>query len=360
VPRTTFEPNWISAPGDTIADLLEERGISLETLADHLQRTSEETQALLEGLAELTLPIASGLEAFLGVPASFWLRREDLYRADLSRLQTDLRGTSGSEWLRQLPLKDMIDLGWLQIEPAEDALAACLRFFGTPTLDSWRTSYRDVLNGAAFRTSRAFRANPAAVAAWIRQGERATASIHCGSWDVTRFATVLPALRRLTRKKDPDTFLPELVERCAECGVAVAVVRAPAGCRASGATRFLSAGRALLLLSFRYLTDDQFWFTFFHEAGHLLLHGPRGFFIEGDRSLTTKEETEANAYAADLLVPAQHRDELLSLPAKSYDIIRFARSMGVSPGIVVGQLQHYGKLRRRQLNGLKRRYIWEA
>src|SRR6185503_7262686 len=127
---------------------------------------------------------------------------------------------------------------------------------------------------------------------------------------------------------------------CAESGVAVISLRAPTGCRASGATRFLSANKAILMLSFRHLSDDHFWFTFFHEAGHLLLHGKKRFFLEADELTTTTEENEANAFAASTLVPAEFRHELLTLQPTHKAVIRFAMHVGIAPGIVVGQLQH--------------------
>jgi Zn-dependent peptidase ImmA (M78 family) len=114
----------------------------------------------------------------------------------------------------------------------------------------------------------------------------------------------------------------------------------------------------MILLSFRHLSDDQFWFTFFHEAGHLVLHGDRRILLEGDNLLTKKEEDEANAFAANTLIPAEYRAEMLRLPLDGRAVMRFARRVGVSPGIVVGQLQHFGRFRHDQLNNLKRRYTW--
>ena len=112
------------------------------------------------------------------------------------------------------------------------------------------------------------------------------------------------------------------------------------------------------MLSFRYLTDDHFWFTFFHESGHLLLHNKR-LFLEGAETPDTAEELEANEFAARTLVPLSFYSEMLSLPTANLEVIRFARRTGVSPGIIVGQLQHEGRLPRNWLNGLKRRYRWE-
>jgi Zn-dependent peptidase ImmA (M78 family) len=146
---------------------------------------------------------------------------------------------------------------------------------------------------------------------------------------------------------------------CAEFGVAVAIVRAPNKCRASGAVQILPKGRRLILLSFRYLTDDHFWFTFFHEAGHLLLHDTESLLLEGIGAISDNEESEANAFAADILIPPEHRKAMLALPVDGKVVMRFAKDIGVSPGVVVGQMQHDGRLTPRQLNKLKKRFDWQ-
>src|SRR5262249_51187056 len=159
---------------------------------------------------------------------------------------------------------------------------------------------------AAFRTSATFDSQPGAIAAWLRQGEYEAGKIHCDRWDPDAFRQQLQVIRGLTREREPEVFLPELKRLCACCGVAVvAPLRAPKGCRASGASWFRSPGRPLLMLSFRYLTDDHLWFTFFHEAAHLLLHGDRSLFLEGEDRETSKEEEEANTFAANTLIPTE-------------------------------------------------------
>jgi len=356
-----FRPNWTSAPGDTIADLLEERGVPTPDLSRDLGLSPDDTDALLQGRLPISAGIASRLEMAVGVPASFWIARERSYRRALTRSAAKAAGATATGWLRQLPIKDMVEFGWLKPNRKEAMADACLRFFGTPDLDTWHAVYRDVLSAATFRTSPTYASRPGAVAAWMRQGERITSSLRCAPWNPKRFEALLPEIRPLTRKKRPDEFIPELVRRAAECGVGVAVVRAPHGSRTSGATRFVSSQRALLLLSFRYLTDDQFWFTFFHEAAHLLLHGQRTVFLEETEreSIPTKEENEANAFAASILIPPEAQPHLRFLRTTHIDVIRCARRLGISPGIVVGQLQHAGRIPRSHLNRLKRRYSWE-
>lgn len=358
--KDDFQPDWVSAPGETIADILEERSITQVEFAQETGLTLEQTGQLLQGHARITSKIAQQLAAVLGGTAAFWLNRESQYRHDLARLHREVREAAAGEWLSELPLKEMLKFGWLSgfLSRTESKEVACLQFFGVPDVTAWREKCRGMLQNAAFRTSPSFASRPGAVAAWLRQGEIEAESIDCEPWDGTRFQLALTHIRRLTWKKQPSAFVPGLQKQCAECGVAVVIVRSPSGCRASGATRFLSPNKALLLLSVRYLSDDHFWFTFFHEAGHLLLHSKSTLFLEGRDIFPTKEEGEANEFAARVLIPDEFRGALLDLRVDGRQVIRFAKAVGVSPGIVVGQLQHLGRFKLSQLNNLKRRFEW--
>lgn len=354
-----FQPDWASAPGETIADALRERELPPATFAAQIGYEPEELNELLHGRAALSTDIAQLLSTHLGASRDFWLRRESQFRADLVRLQRQT--TTGPEWLRELPLGEMLRWQWVSRMPSTAAqVSACLEFFGVPDLASWRSLYGVPAEMAAFRTSRTFDSRPGAVAAWMRKGELVAGDIQCKAWNRGLFRAALSRVRSMTRQKEPRRFLPSLVRVCAECGVAVVVLRAPSGCRASGATRFISPAKALLLLSFRYLSDDHFWFTFFHEAAHLILHGEEALFIEADEMLDSAQEDEANRFAEDILIPETFRSELTTLPLTSRDVIRFSVRAGVAPGIVVGQLQHQGRLAQNRLNGLKRRFRWEA
>lgn len=350
-----FCPNWASAPGETIADILAERRISLDDFAELIGQSTETADGILEGRVAITIAIARKLERVLGGSVEFWVSRDFHYREDIARLHT-----TGRQWLNELPMGDMIRFGWLNPTPhPSEELNACLRFFDVPNVPEWHRAYAKVEGMAAFRTSTAFESRPAAVAAWLRQGEIESHAIHCGAWSPQGFQASLTRIRSLTREKNPHRFIPELQKICAANGVAMTIVRAPNGCRASGATRFLSREKAILQLSFRYLSDDQFWFSFFHEAGHLLLHGNQGFFLEGMGTTESKEEQEANDFAARTLVPPEFQYTMLGISINTQAIIKFARKIGVAPGIVVGQLQHYKRIKHSHLNSLKRRFVWD-
>jgi HTH-type transcriptional regulator / antitoxin HigA len=356
----TFEPDWLSAPGGTILDVIEERGMSSKDLAGLLGYSLERTEKLINGREAITRDVAALLAERVGGSKKFWLSRESNYRNEVARLQSSGSLTAAKAWLDELPLKDMQKFGWIPSHgKTEDNVDACLKYFRVRDVKEWRTKYSQFLSLVSFRTSPTHKSEPGSVISWLRYGEIKSEQIPCRPWNPTSFERSLIGMRRLTRKKDPSIFIPELREFCAESGVALIIARGPAGCRASGATRFLSGKKAMILLSFRYLADDQFWFTFFHEAGHLLMHGHKAVFLEDGSDVSLKEEHEANLFAQNILIPPEVRAEFLSLKPNKDSIMKFAIKIGISRGIVVGQLQHHNRLEPSQLNFLKRRYSAE-
>jgi HTH-type transcriptional regulator / antitoxin HigA len=356
-----FEPKWATPPGATVLDLMRERNVPVGELAHAINKDPLSISRLLFGVEPLTLDWAEGLSDALGASSEFWLRREELYRADLKRLCDIATAVQAEEWLRELPTKDMVKFGWIEqgASAQEAALNACA-FFGVSTTDAFQKKYKELQSNYAYRTSTKFEARPSAIAAWLRQGEIAAAAIDCANWSSEKLSASLADVRALTREKDPSVFLPKLERTLAECGVAAVVARAPDGCRASGATRFLTPDRAILQLSFRYLADDQFWFTVFHEIGHLLLHTHDELFLEGLDSRNKQAEDEADNFALNALFANVGVEALDLVDDSKFDIVRLARRAGIAPGIVVGQLQDRGRIPFRHFNYMKARYAWTS
>lgn len=353
--QLAFQPNWSSSPGNTIYDILEEKNISLKHFANCMNSNMDFVEKLINGQVSINNEIAEKLRLNLGATTDFWVKREEQYRESIER-----NNLIEKSWLKELPIKDMIKLGW--IEKSDDLLKTCLDFFKVPNISSWKAKYPNEINSLAFRTSQSFNSYEAATAAWLRQGEIITEDIDCKNWNKDLFEETLIEIKKLTRLKNPKDFIPKLIKLCANCGVAVGIVPTPSGCRASGATKFINKEKAILLLSFRYLSDDQFWFTFFHEAGHLILHNKKSLHIEvtdKNNRIISEEENEANAFAAETLIPYMLHDKLKSIKGNMKRIISLASEAGVSPGIVVGQLQYLGYIDFKYLNSYKRRYDWD-
>lgn len=120
-----------------------------------------------------------------------------------------------------------------------------------------------------------------------------------------------------------------------------------------------SATRPLIQLSLYGKTNDQFWFTFFHEAAHILLHAnsqadKKSVFLDDPNASHTDDpkEVEANQWAGDYIIPRQYADDLAGLKTKAA-VAAFAQQVGVHPGIVVGRLQHDELIPPSWMNDLK-------
>ena len=166
----------------------------------------------------------------------------------------------------------------------------------------------------------------------------------CQPYDKDVFARNLKTIRKLTAQ-NPVRAWPEICRLCTESGVAVVLVPELPKTHVSGFTRWLTPDKALIQLSLRYKTDDLLWFTFFHEAAHILLHGKRDVFVEY-RGVSNPKEQEANQWAADFLIALDDWIAFLAtLPARpgAAAIRAFAKKQDIAPSIVLGRLQHREK-----------------
>lgn len=169
---------------------------------------------------------------------------------------------------------------------------------------------------------------------------------------------VLAGIRQLT-VKPPEVFQSKVIRLCAEAGVAVVFVPEIPQIRASGATWWMNPSKAVIQLSLRYKSDDQLWFSFFHEAGHIILHGKKDIFIKGDNKDSDKEK-EADRFASDIFIPPKkYRQFIQSGKCSKAAIQNFASEIGIAPGIVVGRLQHDRKIHHSFCNDLKKRFQWK-
>jgi len=355
--RNQYLPDYVSPPGETLDEALAERGMTQVDLAQRIGMSRKHVRQVLDGAAPITPETALKLERVFGMPAQFWNNREQQYRDSLARKAEEEELTKCTSWLRNFRhLERMKQLGWLpETRGPVGTLRAVLDFFGMASPEAWQAHW-DALQ-VRYRRSHAHERDSYALAAWLRRGESAAQEISCDPYDEKKFRAVLKDVRKLTIEA-PEVFRPKLVTLCAACGVAVVFV--PELPRtASGATRWLTPSKALLQLSLKYKTDDHLWFTFFHEAGHILLDRKTDIFIESENQDSDEEEA-ANGFAARTLIPQrdfqvfQRTHTRLSKAA----IRQFAQQQGIAPGIVVGQLQHAGLLPHSHCNDLKRRFEW--
>lgn len=354
-----YRPDYGVPPGETLQETIEAIGMTQAELAERMGLTTKTINFIIKGNGPITPETALQLERVLGTPASFWNSRERQYREALAKQLEHEELTSQVEWMRRFPYTAMVKLGWLpRSKDTVSKIRALLNFFGVANPQQWDAVWTKT--DVAFRASAAFQERPGAVAAWLRKGEFEAQKIETATFDEDGFRRTLDLARSLT-KEGPEVFEPTLRSKCAAVGVAWVLVPELPGTHTHGATRWLTPTKALIQLSLRYKSNDQLWFSFFHEAGHILLHGKRDVFLEENGGKGGKED-EANRFAADKLIPpAAFRRFLDSDDYKTrLGVEAFADQVGIAPGIVVGRLQHEGKLPMNHLNDLKVRFEWNG
>lgn len=353
-----WTPDVPVAPGETIREILQERGITQADFATRMGRSEKFISQLVNGKAPITYETALELERVLGVPSSFWNAAEATYRDLLERESRAADATRQAAWAGSFPVNEMQRNKWIAREetPAEQT-EALLSFFGVASVEAY-DEYWGAPKRLAARMSSAYAPETQAVAAWLRAGEIAAEAIQTRPFDETAFRTALTSLRPVSRLS-PDQWHQHMLERCAPTGVAVALVPDLPRTRCHGVSWWVGRTRAVIQLGLRYKTDDQFWFSFFHEAAHLLLDG-RGRSGISDLNGDKVVESRADRFAADFLIPPQNLSAFLARhphPTKS-EVITFADDLGIAPGIVAGRLQHDRVIPFDRLNDLKVRLEW--
>lgn len=347
-----FNPDWVSPPGHTLSDIMREKGLGVTELAAETGISEIEISSVVDGSSRISLSVAESLSLFLGTSKDFWLNRDKVYVASLDRQEN-------VNWIQSLPYQSMAKNGWVpKTKNVEQKIRACLDFFAVDSVPQWFEEYDDLLHSVAFRTSKSFDSLPEATVAWLQKA-RLSVGLNQYKWCRDELRGRLDRIKRLSILKDPEVFIPKLNEELLAAGVSLVLLKCPDGCSASGATYFDNSSKPILLMSARYLSEDHFWFTLFHEIGHLLLHSNNGqVFIEGNCE-ESDEENEADDFARNVIIPEEYFGEFMSLNAKQWrNIPRFAKKVGVSVGVLVGQMQFFKLVPHNYFNKFKARYRW--
>jgi HTH-type transcriptional regulator / antitoxin HigA len=353
--KNQYLPDYLVTPGEVLEEYLDTYGMTQAELAIRTGLSKKTINEIIKGKSTITPDTALRLERSLGRPAHFWSNLERQFQEDLTRLAEKDRLQACLDWLKNFPVNAMIKFGWIPKRPDKvSQLEEILRFFGVASPEQWLLVWRE--HQIAYRQTQRFETCAESVSAWLRKGEIEARKITCAQFDKRRFRYALEEIRGLT-KEMPRVFCPRLVELCASSGVAVVFIPEFARLGVHGATRWLGE-KAVIQLGLYHKSNDQLWFTFFHEAGHIIKHGRKEIFVECNDPDDEKEE-EANAFARDKLVPpAALRQFLARWNQSNAQIESFARQIGIAPGIVVGRLQHDDVLPKSHGNKLKVFYRW--
>lgn len=358
--RHLYQPDYAAPPGMLIQDQLDALDISGRELARRCGRSAKLIAEIIAGKAPIEPETALQLERVLETSASIWMGMEVNYRLHLAREKEETALGSHIAWAEAFPLKELAKRNLLSLakEPSRQ-VREVLQFFGCGSVEACQERFVD-LQAVAYRHSPSFESDQAALLAWLRIGDLSADEYPTKDYDRSAFLAALKDIRGLTRESI-EVFLPEMKRLCAEAGVVFVLEKALPKVALSGVSRWLSPRRALIQQTARHLANDHFWFTFFHECAHLLLHSRKEIFLDGQgiSNVAAELEAEANDWASEFLIPSQALTRFITrFKGTEAEVEEFAVRQGIAPGIVVGQLQYRKVLLHAQMNKLKQRYAW--
>ncbi|SCZ81838.1 ImmA/IrrE family metallo-endopeptidase [Acidaminobacter hydrogenoformans] len=344
-------------PGETIKEMLEDRCISQLEFAERMGSSTKFISQLINGKVALTHQTALKLESVLGVPARFWNNLESLYQEDLAKLKQQSELEAEASIVKSFPYADMANKNWVkQTKKPAERVEELRGFYEVASLKNIKninklsTVFRKVDHG---------KASEYALSAWLQKGFLEGRDIQTRDFNKRRLISVLPQIRALANES-PQDFIPKLSKLLSDCGVALIFLPHLKNTYAHGATVWMSKQKAFIILSIRGKDADKFWFSLFHEIGHLVLHEKDSTFIQYDEeNLRDSHETEADHFASNSLIPQSVYHEFVSEGNFSEDKVNsFADKISIPAGIVVGRLQHDQRIKFNQLNHLKVKYEW--
>lgn len=359
----TVERPWSDLaipPGEFLEEEMAALGMTQQDLANRTGRPVQVINEILRGKKAITQDTAIELERVLGVPAHLWVNLEAEYQLTKARVREQEELSRQEEWLGEFPWRDMEKFGWIPKGATKtDRLRNVLRFFGVASFAAYqKTAFtKTAAMGHRITPGARSKISDGALNAWLRKGEVDGHEVDAEPYDQSRFLGAIQTIRRMADRPAP-TVLQDMRKECAAAGVALVLTRALPKSGASGCARWLTPQKALVQLSVRGLSDDRLWFDFFHECGHVVKHRVRQVFVEGLNGDDEQEE-EANQFACDLLIPPPRWEGFVARrDFSSVTVSEFAAQANVTPGVVVGRLQHDGLVPFSALNGLKVRLQW--
>lgn len=340
--QNQYFPQSYPHPGETLEEKLEEMGMGPKEFGVRTGKPEKTIYAILKGESSITADMAVLFESVTKIPANFWLNSQKLYDEYVAREKHKEMIAQASAWAKKFPLSDMIKKGWIPANRGiEEKTMSLFSFFSISSPVAWENFYLKQELKVAFSISLAHTKEPYAISAWLRKGELQATKITKMPYSEKGFRELLPELKSIMANQ-PDDYLKQIQLLCSKVGVKVVYTPCLPKAPINGSTRWLN-DTPLIQLSGRYKRNDNFWFAFFHEAGHILLHGKKDIFLENIEypDKRNEKEQQADDFAIKWTLSELEEKEIMdSIPLNEKKIKDFAQKFNTHPAIIIGRLQH--------------------
>lgn len=345
---------------ELIKERLEIYNISQKELAIRLGLSEKHISELLNNKVLLTMEMAMALEKVINLKYEILMGYEIKYRGYLEKKKEleKLNSENLDEICETFQVDFMRKKKWLDLPERStkaEKVYELLTFFGVKNVENILSVYSNRVYEYSFKED-GYKIEPLLV--WIRKCELEARKQNVNEYNKEKFENALNEIKNLIKKNDIDIF-KEIKKICNDNGVYFVMEEAVPNSKVRGAFTWIGEN-PLIQISLRYCTNDHFWFAFFHEIGHLMLHAKKSKnFIDVEKVENKEMEIEADKYSRNTIL--DDKIYLKFLNDKDYtreNIKRFANNNNIHPGIVVGRLQHDGKLSWNMYDDLKQRYRW--
>lgn len=335
-------------PGATIKEQLLDRGLSQKEFSLRMDMSEKHISKLINGEVHLTPDVAVRLEMVLGIPAKFWNKLEATYREKIIKANSENTMDADRELAKKIPYHEMSKNGWVpETRDTTEKVIYLRKYFEVVNLEI--VADMQISKIACRRLAETEKGN-LALLAWAQKAKLEARTIKTSLIDLKNLKKKLPLIRSMTAM-DPADFCPKLIEILANCGIALVFLPHIGGSFLHGAT-FYDGNKIVVGLTVRGKDADKFWFSLFHELGHILLGH-----INQANGTTDEDESAADNFAKETLIPAVEFNAFTSQNDFSKtSICSFAQNQNILCGIVVGRLQKEGFINYNRCNDLKTKY----
>lgn len=337
-----YYPTEVLHPSETLLEKLEEMGMSRKEFALRTGKPEKTIVAVLKGESSITPEMAVMFENITKIPANFWINKQARYNEYKARLKRKEDVEQAIDWARSFPYAEMAKNNW--VEPTRKIEEKCINlfeYFAISTHTAWNRLYLESELKIAAYASLKHTQEPHSISAWLRQGELQASEISAPEYNLIEFKKSLKSIKDLMANH-PVNFFSELQDICLKSGVKVFYTPRLPKTPINGSTRWIN-NAPVIQLTARYKQNDRFWFTFFHEAGHIILHGKKYISLENinfSEADPIKEE-EAHQFAESWTLTKEQENEILvNMPKGPEEIIFYAKKFNTHPAMIIGRFQH--------------------
>lgn len=333
-------------PGYYLKEIVDESGLTQEDFAKRLGTTPKNLSILIKGDQSLSIDIAIKLSRMLGTTISYWLNLQQSYDEKLAEMQSDEELVRERQVFKLIDYKYFRDNFSLPDLPRQiDEQIKCVREFLSVSSLTVLEEENLAVNFRSYSENLS-KSNTVNANAMVQIAVNQTLKKDIPKYNKRKFEKAVAVA--LTQTRNHDSFFPAIQKAFGEAGVALIALPNLRNSGVNGASKRVD-GKVMLMVNDRRHYADTFWFTLFHEIGHIL-NGDLGL------SFADQKEDEADLYARTTLIP-QEKYESFVQEHHRFDettIREFADSIDRDPGIVLGRLMMDNKVLHTEVNLAKR------